>query len=102
MDGTRIEQRRRIGCAPRRICSCDPSGAEQWQYHVEQYNMSDRWSAKRQAQELAAFNARLNVIGAQSWEMISYEAVPLTGTFSGTIKGYAYLCFFKRRVAQTQ
>jgi hypothetical protein len=28
--------------------------------------------------------------------MISYESVPLTGTFTNKIKGYAYLTFFKR------
>jgi hypothetical protein len=28
--------------------------------------------------------------------MISYESVPLTGTFTSKIKGYAYLTFFKR------
>jgi hypothetical protein len=70
-----------------------------WEYHVEQYNMSDRWSAKRQAEELRQFNVRLNTIGGEGWEMVSYESVPLTGAFSGNVKGYAYLCFFKRENA---
>jgi len=68
----------------------------QWEYHVMQQNMSDRWSAKRQAEELSTFNTVLNDAGANGWEMVSYESVPLTGHFSDKIKGYAYLLFFKR------
>ena len=67
-----------------------------WQYHIETMNISDRWSAKRQSEEVARFSTRLNQIGADGWEMISYESVPLTGNFTGNIKGYAYLTFYKR------
>jgi Domain of unknown function (DUF4177) len=67
-----------------------------WEYHVETANISDRWSAKRQREEVEAFRAHLNDMGAQGWEMISYESVPLTGHFSKDVKGYAYLTFFKR------
>lgn len=41
----------------------------------------------------------LNKMGSEHWEMISYESVPLTGHFTGKIKGYAYLTFFKRQKA---
>jgi hypothetical protein len=70
-----------------------------WAYHVETMNISDRWSAKKQAEEVARFGARLNQMGAEGWEMISYESVPLTGNFTKDIKGYAYLTFFKRPYA---
>lgn len=53
-------------------------------------------SSKRQEEEVAAFQARLNEYGAAAWEMIGFETVPLTGSFSGNIKGYIYLAFFKR------
>ena len=68
-----------------------------WEYHVEQLNISDRWNAKRQREEIETFKKYLNGMGEQGWEMISYEAVPLTGNFTGNIKGYAYLTFFKRQ-----
>lgn len=68
----------------------------QWEYYVTQRNMSERWSAKRQREELIEFNAALNEAGGVGWEMVSYEAIPLTGAFTGNIKGYAYLLFFKR------
>ena len=67
-----------------------------WEYHVEQVNISERWSAKRQKEEVEVFRVLLNKMGSEGWEMISYESVPLTGHFSGNVKGYAYLTFFKR------
>lgn len=73
---------------------------QQWQYYVEQFSITDRWSAKKQAQELERFNQRLNQMGAEGWEMISYESVPMAGAFSGQVKGYGYLLFFKRAYAQ--
>jgi hypothetical protein len=72
---------------------------QKWEYHVEQMNISDRWSAKRQREEVDKSRAYLNGMGEQGWEMISYESVPLTGNFTGNIKGYAYLTFFKRQKA---
>ena len=65
-----------------------------WAYHVEQINMSERWSPKRQAEELKSFMARLNTIGEFGWEMVSYDAIPLTRSLSG--KGYAYIAIFKQ------
>lgn len=68
-----------------------------WEYHVEQFSFAERWSVKRQAQELEAFTDRLNEMGALGWEMVSYESVPVTGGISGQHKGFAHLLFFKRK-----
>lgn len=67
-----------------------------WEYHIESINLSDRWTFKKQQAEVAAFKDRLNGLGGEGWELVSYDAVPLTGSFSEKIKGYAYLTFFKR------
>jgi hypothetical protein len=69
-----------------------------WRYKVEIMNISEKWSAKRQAKEIRTFGARLNVIGAEGCELVNYDAVPMTGTFSGNVKGYAYLAMFKQQV----
>ena len=53
-----------------------------WEYYVESINISERWSGKGQQEEVEFLEARLNAIGTHGWEMISYEAVPLTGTFT--------------------
>jgi hypothetical protein len=70
-----------------------------WEYQVKQVNLADRWNPKAQAQELATLQEHLNILGAEGWEMVSYESIPLAGAFSGKIKGYAYLMFFKRESA---
>lgn len=70
-----------------------------WEYSVEEFSMAEKWNPKRQAEELAKFGERLNTMGAQGWEMISYETVPLYGSFSSQLKGSIYLLFFKRPAA---
>ena len=67
-----------------------------WEYSIERATVVERWSSKRQTEEIAAFQNRLNEYGSQEWEMIGFETVPLTGSFSGNIKGYIYLAFFKK------
>ena len=66
------------------------------EYKIESVTIADRWSAKRQAEEVANLEARVNEIGRDGWEMVSYESVPMFGSFSNKLKGYAYLVFFKR------
>jgi Domain of unknown function (DUF4177) len=68
-----------------------------WSYHVEAMNIPERWwRKKRQAEELRLLNQRLNNLGSAGWELVSYEATPMTGTFTQNIKGYAYLALFKQ------
>jgi hypothetical protein len=35
-------------------------------------------------------------LATRAGEMISYESVPMFGSFSNKLKGYAHLLFFKR------
>jgi hypothetical protein len=67
-----------------------------FEYHVEQMSIADRWSEKRQQEEVVKFTERLNELGREGWEMVSYESIPMYGSFSNKLKGYAYLTFFKR------
>lgn len=69
-----------------------------WEYRIENVTVVERWSSKRQTEEVAAFQGRLNALGAEDWEMVSFETVPLTGRFSEKIKSYIYLAFLKRPV----
>ena len=71
-----------------------------WEYKVIQASFAERWTAKRQAAEIADFQAQLNEFGQQGWEMVSYESVPMYGAFSSKLKGYAYLTFFKRHTGE--
>jgi hypothetical protein len=69
-----------------------------WSYHVEAMNIPERWwRKKRQAAELTRLNLRLNNLGSKGWELVAYQATPMTGAFTQNIKGYAYLALFKQQ-----
>jgi hypothetical protein len=70
-----------------------------WEYKIVEASIADKWSAKKQAAELVNLQTRLNEQGSEGWELISYESVPIYGSFSSSLKGYAYLLFFKRKAA---
>lgn len=67
-----------------------------WKYMVESVQITERWGAKRQADEFERFQTRLDVFGSEGWELVAFESVPLTGGFSGNVKGYVYLALFKQ------
>ena len=70
-----------------------------WQYHVEQFQMIDRWTSKRSKEEFAAFNERLNVLGQQGWELIGYNPIHLKGGITGNSHGTLHVCFFKKQLS---
>src|SRR5215216_610197 len=68
-----------------------------WSYHVEAMHISEGWwRRKRQTEELTRLNQRLNNLGSSGWELVAYEATPMTGAFTQNVKGYAYLALFKQ------
>ena len=69
---------------------------QKWEYHIENWDISERWSSKKQAAELGRFQNKLNELGEKGWDMLGYESIPLTGGITGAQKGMVYLCFFKR------
>lgn len=71
---------------------------QRWEYYVETFNLTERWSSKRQAEEVKKFIARLNQIGAEGWELVSQEEITVVGGFTGNAKGTLTTCFFKRPV----
>ena len=89
----------KIGREHNRPLMAEPT---QWEYWIEVVTLFERWTAKRQAAELAQFVQRLNAAGQNYWEMVGFEAVPLTGQISGNINAYLYLVFFKRPVSRAQ
>ena len=63
---------------------------KRWEYWIMELNITSRWSPKRQKEEVCNFLLTLNEAGAQGWEMIEYQSVPMTSAFSPTIKGYLW------------
>ncbi len=39
--------------------------AARWEYCVETFNLTERWSSRRQAEEIQKFIGRLDAIGAE-------------------------------------
>jgi len=69
-----------------------------WEYKVEAVTVNEKWSQSKQQKEIENLQHNLNTMGQEGWEMLSYESIPLLGTFSKNLKGYAYLVFFKRQI----
>ena len=70
---------------------------QRWEYKMLDLTITDRWSSKKQQEEIAKFETQLNALGLDGWELVSYQSIPLTGgVFSSNIKGYAYIAMFKR------
>lgn len=67
-----------------------------WEYLIANFSMSQRWTNAGAAGEVTRFNDYLNILGGKGWEMVGYEAVPISSMFGNKVKGYAYLLFMKR------
>ncbi len=72
---------------------------KQWEYAIDSYQLTDKWSSKAQKEEVVKFEATLNWRGSEGWELVGYQSVPIVGGFSGKINSYAYLCIWKREKA---
>jgi hypothetical protein len=69
---------------------------QKWEYHVETIDLTSHWTKAMQAAAIQTMRDKINALGAEGWEMISYESIPMYGSFSNNLKGYAYVTFFKR------
>jgi hypothetical protein len=67
-----------------------------WEYHVETIDLTAHWTKTMQAAAIQSMRDKINALGGEGWEMISYESIPMYGSFSNNLKGYAYVTFFKR------
>ena len=70
-----------------------------WEYRVEELTITDKWNSKKRDEEFEKFSQKLNSLGSQGWELISYQAIPLVGSWSKDVKGYAYLGMLKRELS---
>lgn len=70
-----------------------------WEYLVEELTITDKWNSKKRDEEFEKFSNKLSALGSQGWELISYQAIPLVGSWSKDVKGYAYLGMLKRELS---
>ena len=70
-----------------------------WEYLVEELTITDKWNSKKRDEEFEKFSNKLNSLGSQGWELISYQAIPLVGSLSKDVKVYSYLGMLKRELS---
>lgn len=58
-------------------------------------NVTNRWSSKRQAQEMDALSANISGVAQDGWRLHSLQPVPLFGGISGQAQGIALLAVFE-------
>jgi hypothetical protein len=70
-----------------------PTAGTAWEYYVENLTPTKKWGG---GDPVAAIGARMNQIGQDGWELVSYTDVGLHGGFTGDRKSTTYLAVFKR------
>ena len=68
-----------------------------WQYHAETINLTSHWTETGSNAATARLLARINQLGSEGWEMISYTSTPVFGPVSQKTTGLTTVAFFKRR-----
>lgn len=69
-----------------------------YEYHVETLALADRWSPKRQAEELVKLTSELNQKGSAGWELMGLHSFELVGGITGSSKGKVTLTLWKREI----
>jgi hypothetical protein len=69
----------------------------EWEYRIESIPLQEKWFGK-QPKEYARFLGIFNQIGAQDWELVSYQALPVHGSITGAQRSTTFLAIFKRPV----
>jgi hypothetical protein len=70
------------------------AGLPKWEYYFETLNLTSYWTTSGGNEGVFA---RMNELGAQGWEIVSYTSTPVFGSVSAQATGYATLALFKRR-----
>ena len=66
---------------------------------METLALTDKWNAKKQAEELAKLTEELNAKGAEGWELMGLHSFDLVGGITGASKGNITLTLWKREMA---
>ncbi len=72
-----------------------------WEYDIQEFALVERWSGRKQAEEVAKLTQQLNEKGAQGWELIGLHTFTLVGGITGAKKGDVTLTIWKRVVSTT-
>jgi len=73
---------------------------KQFEYDIQRFSLVEKWSARKQAEQLATLTAQLNTKGSESWELLGLHSFDLVGGVLGGDKGTVTLTLWKREVGQ--
>lgn len=71
----------------------------QFEYDIQRFAITDKWNAKKQAEEMARLTQQLNDKGNQGWELLGLHSFDLVGGITGSSKGEITLTLWKREVS---
>lgn len=69
---------------------------QKWEYHVETFNLTQRFSSGKYAEEVQRLLGQLNAIGTEGWELVTQGEVAMKNHVTGAASGELTVCFFKR------
>ena len=69
-----------------------------WEYLVEELTITDKWNSNKRAEEFEKFSSKLNSLGNEGWELISYQAIPACGQLVKRGQGICILGNVKARI----
>lgn len=71
-----------------------------FEYDIERFALVEKWSPKKQAEQLAVLVAELDRKGAEGWELLGLHSFDLVGGVLGGDKGAVTLTLWKREIGQ--
>lgn len=74
---------------------------KKFEYTIERFALVEKWSSKKQAEQLAVLTDDLNQKGQQGWELLGLHSFDLVGGVLGGDKGTVTLTLWKRQLDQT-
>jgi hypothetical protein len=69
-----------------------------WQYDLQEFQLTEKWSSKKQAQKLKELVDELDEKGAAGWELLGLHSFDVVGGITGANKGKATLTVWKRQL----
>ena len=72
-----------------------------FEYDIQRFSLVEKWSSKKQAEQLAVLTESLNVRGQEGWELLGLHSFDLVGGVLGGDKGTITLTMWKREIAES-
>ena len=72
-----------------------------FEYDIQRFSLVEKWSSKKQAEQLASLTDQLNLKGQEGWDLLGLHSFDLVGGVLGGDKGAVTLTLWKREIARS-